>query len=62
MRVCGYAGALSTEVKASPCVSQGLRSTQSLDLLSVCAAIPAMNMNPEGPSVSLIGAAPADHN
>lgn len=51
MRVYGYVGPLSTEAKASPCVSQGLRSTQSLDPISVCAAIPAMNVNPEGPPV-----------
>ena len=51
MRVYGYVGPLSTEAKASPCVSQGLRSTQSLDPISVCAAIPAMNVNPEGSPV-----------
>lgn len=61
MRVCGYEGALSAEVKASPCVSQGLRSTHSLDPTSVCAATPGHECESRGSSSpASLGAAPAD--
>lgn len=51
MRVCRYEGASSTEVKASPCVSQGLRSTRSPDPISVCGAIRPLTLSPERPPV-----------
>lgn len=60
MRVYGYVGPLSTEAKASPCVSQGLRSTQSLDPICLCCHPSHEHESRRTSSPASLGAAPAD--